>query len=227
MSHCASAAAFSSCMLLPYSYRKLKKLATAEQSDELPKNYFFVGKASAGGVSKLGGHSLKQLLTRESTAQQVVYERLFTKSLPQRMRESFFLTEVYNVKNLIKRSNLADEEVAFKLRTQNDDVSIKETLAPYYKLQPNDTTLVFESRFESGNLCLAAKVSEWEYNLFMQNDVNTEGHTQWFYFQVSNTKARSSVKFNIMNFVCCRCNSYRQKMTPCLTKACVYSSTPS
>ena len=43
-----------------------------------------------------------------------------------------------------------------------------------YKLTgEDDKTLVFESRFESGNLYLAQKVSEAEYNLLMSNDVNT------------------------------------------------------
>jgi hypothetical protein len=34
----------------------------------------------------------------------------------------------------------------------------------------------------------------------MQNDTNTKGSTQWFYFKVRNTK-RMKVKFNIINFV--------------------------
>jgi len=34
----------------------------------------------------------------------------------------------------------------------------------------------------------------------MQNDINTCGHTQWFYFQVKNTRAGLTVRFNIMNF---------------------------
>ena len=42
---------------------------------------------------------------------------------------------------------------------------------------PDDKTLLFESRFESGNLYLAQKVSEQEYNLLMSNDINTSGHT--------------------------------------------------
>lgn len=62
-----------------------------------------------------------------------------------------------------------------------------------------DKTLVFESRFESGNLSLAIKMSDNEYNLLLQNDINTKGHTQWFYFRVSNTKKGHTVKFNILN----------------------------
>lgn len=44
-------------------------------------------------------------------------------------------------------------------------------------------------------------MGESEYNLFMQNDINTLGHTQWFFFRVGNTTAQTSIKFNILNFV--------------------------
>ena len=68
------------------------------------------------------------------------------------------------------------------------------------RVDRSDKTLLFESKFESGNLYLAQKVSSNEYNLLMQNDINTTGHTQWFYFQVKNTRKNMSVKFNIMNY---------------------------
>ena len=68
------------------------------------------------------------------------------------------------------------------------------------KVDRADKTLLFEARFESGNLYLAQKVSDNEYNLLMQNDINTSGHTQWFFFQVKNTRKNLPVQFNIMNF---------------------------
>lgn len=69
----------------------------------------------------------------------------------------------------------------------------------YIPNSEEDLTLVFESRFESGNLWMAFKVSEQEYDLVLQNDVNTRGHTQWFYFRVLNTRKDLNVKFNIIN----------------------------
>ena len=42
--------------------------------------------------------------------------------------------------------------------------------------------LEFDSAFESGNLDIAYRVSETEYNLLMRGDTNTKGHQQWFYF---------------------------------------------
>lgn len=78
----------------------------------------------------------------------------------------------------------------------------KQTLdSQVYRLTgPEDRTLLFESRFESGNLYLAQKVSDMEYNLLMSNDINTSGHTQWFFFQVRNTRAKHKVRFNILNY---------------------------
>jgi len=51
-------------------------------------------------------------------------------------------------------------------------------LSPYYTLEDeDDDTLIFESRFESGNLMKACRVGESEYNLYLNSDTNTSGHT--------------------------------------------------
>ena len=73
-------------------------------------------------------------------------------------------------------------------------------IEPYYQKKDKfDKTLIFESRFESGNLAAALKVNENDYYLALQNDVNTQGNTQWFFFRVSNTKSYSAVRFNMLN----------------------------
>jgi hypothetical protein len=38
------------------------------------------------------------------------------------------------------------------------------------------SSLIFDSRFESGNLAAVIRVSEREYDLVLQNDVNTQGY---------------------------------------------------
>ncbi|CAD8154135.1 unnamed protein product [Paramecium pentaurelia] len=63
--------------------------------------------------------------------------------------------------------------------------------------------LKFDSNFESGNLFTSYKVGLNEYDLMMQNDTNTKGNTQWFYFSVENTVKNSVVTFNIINFTKC------------------------
>eukprot|EP00347_Sterkiella_histriomuscorum_P001857 403370413 len=51
-----------------------------------------------------------------------------------------------------------------------------------------DTTLFFNSKFESGNLREVERVSELEYNLYLNFDFNTLNYTQWYYFSVRNIK---------------------------------------
>jgi hypothetical protein len=65
----------------------------------------------------------------------------------------------------------------------------------------DDSTLVFESRFESGNLRTAFQVSEQEYDLTIRPDFNTTHHTQTYYFSVRNTRRNKVYKFNMINFV--------------------------
>jgi len=94
---------------------------------------------------------------------------------------------IENIVNLKKKSNSENSK------------SNKEP-SPYYTvMDKDDHTLVFESRFESGNLLAVAKKNDNEYILVVQNDTNTTGYSQWFFFKVSNTKANMTYHFNIIN----------------------------
>ena len=76
---------------------------------------------------------------------------------------------------------------------------MKVNVEPFYQRKnPEDNTLIFESRFESGNLAAATKVNDTEYHLLLQNDVNTGGHTQWYFFRTQNNK-QVEVRFNMLN----------------------------
>lgn len=75
-------------------------------------------------------------------------------------------------------------------------------------------SLTFDSEFESGNLLRAVQKSDAAYDLFLRSDLHTGGHTQWFYFAVSNTHPAALVRlaeqgvqvppvrarFNLVNF---------------------------
>jgi len=75
------------------------------------------------------------------------------------------------------------------------------SLNPFYVVQDeNDTTLVFEGRFESGNLKRVIQIEEFEYDVLLRNDYNSQGYTQWYYFSVSNTKKDVKYLFNLKNF---------------------------
>lgn len=49
---------------------------------------------------------------------------------------------------------------------------------PWYAALPGDATVVFESRFESGNLRRAIQIEQNEYDLILRPDINSEAHTQ-------------------------------------------------
>jgi len=71
----------------------------------------------------------------------------------------------------------------------------------YTLIIPTEGVLRFNSSFESGNLRKAVKLGEDEYNLILENDTNTQGNTQWYYFSVTNYKAGHTVKFSIINLL--------------------------
>ena len=112
-------------------------------------------------------------------------------------------TYLINIKKLVRDHNIESESKDFnKLKTTKPAKINKTCLPPapyYFPTGPEDKTLLFESRFETGNLLAAMKVSDNEYDLVLQNDINTNGHTQWFFFRVTNTYRGRTVKFNILN----------------------------
>lgn len=81
----------------------------------------------------------------------------------------------------------------------------------YSQLRPFDaqqlaplphTDLVFDSKFEGGNLAYAFRRNDQnDYDLFLQNDTNTMGYCQWFYFSVRNMRKDTEYRFNIVNQV--------------------------
>jgi hypothetical protein len=77
------------------------------------------------------------------------------------------------------------------------DASAKRSI--YSLKNGSDSTLMFESRFESGNLQKATKISEFSYNLTIRKDYHTAGHTQWYYFQITNVIAGIDYELCISN----------------------------
>ena len=82
-----------------------------------------------------------------------------------------------------------------------------------FTLVTPEECLRFDSHFESGNLRKVVKLSEFEYHLYLDLDVGTEGHTQWYHFSVSNMRAGQLVKFSIQNLTKCE-SLYKSGMQP-------------
>ena len=120
--------------------------------------------------------------------------------------------DMNNMSNNIIEDNNINNSMNESIKSEESEISeekevqlntIYGDLLPYYKLKDeNDRTLIFESRFESGNLLCAFKTDEEnKYQLFLQNDTNTTGYIQWFFFRVSNTQKGRKVNFNIINML--------------------------
>ncbi|XP_052234973.1 uncharacterized protein LOC127847242 isoform X4 [Dreissena polymorpha] len=75
--------------------------------------------------------------------------------------------------------------------------------------------LLFESRFESGNLRQARRVGQFEYELVLKTDLYTNRHTQWYYFRVQNAVPGITYRFRIVNLLK-RDSLYNYGMRPLL-----------
>ncbi|RUS91741.1 hypothetical protein EGW08_000449, partial [Elysia chlorotica] len=76
-------------------------------------------------------------------------------------------------------------------------------------------SLVFESRFECGNLRQARRVGQFEYELVLKPDLYTLRHTQWYYFRVTNAVPGVTYKLRIVNLLK-RDSLYNHGMRPLL-----------
>ncbi|CAI2360052.1 unnamed protein product [Moneuplotes crassus] len=112
-----------------------------------------------------------------------------------------------NVKGIINKKVTFQKNRTFG----NDKRKIKLVIPPDDQLPVR-----FESRFENGNLKKAVKISDTEYNLILNFDYNTGGHTQWFYFKaMTKLSEGTEVKFNILNLM--KPDSlYNYGMKPCV-----------
>jgi hypothetical protein len=72
-----------------------------------------------------------------------------------------------DVKKLLKTSNFVGEGQQQRADPEKKQL-VRVNLEPFYTATgPDDSTLIFESRFESGNLAAAVKVKEDDYHLLL------------------------------------------------------------
>jgi hypothetical protein len=98
-------------------------------------------------------------------------------------------------------------------------------LKTYYKPKDEfDDTLIFESRFESGNLKRVIQTGDYEYDLYLNPDFSTGTFTQWYFFRIQNTRKNRTYTFNIRNYQ--KSDSlYNQGMLPLLYSRKEYEKT--
>lgn len=153
------------------AYRKLKPFlasraeAAAKMAESVPRV-----KAEAPLLNEQSLRSLFAAEFRGDGSNPVVYNRYQSVfGHQQNSAYQYFKTDFSPMSQLVNVRELLDG---------NNPPSAGLVLPCYTPADAQDRTLVFESRFESGNLALALKVSDSEYNLVLSNDINTKGHTQ-------------------------------------------------
>jgi hypothetical protein len=57
----------------------------------------------------------------------------------------------------------------------------------------------FSSDFEGGNLAMAVETQERTYDLLLQNDTNSRGYNQWFYFLIEHPVPKQPYRFRVLN----------------------------
>lgn len=163
------------------------------------------------------GNSKLERYFQENPPQRVSTDILFSKTEQKEAMKDIFGEKAR------ERDFKCDSDKMFyrnlpRFQTQRDFSNLQATL-----LIPDiQNVLIFDSRFENGNLRKVAKVSNIEYNLWLENDLNTRGHTQWYFFKVMHQdivlaadKKAHRVKFNILNLA--KTSSlYQTGMKPCI-----------
>ncbi|CAK55630.1 unnamed protein product (macronuclear) [Paramecium tetraurelia] len=96
----------------------------------------------------------------------------------------------YNTKQIHMLINNTEEQ-------QDFEIQIPKIYRPFVGMIKQG--MKFDSNFESGNLDRVDQISNDEYNLYMRIDTNSIGHSNWFYFKITQNEQRK-VKFNICNF---------------------------
>lgn len=90
--------------------------------------------------------TLERKLKEEFASSELVYERVYPEALSAAKKSSLILTQLVPIS---------------QAQAQSNEDPLPELSSYYTPKDEKDETLIFESRFESGNLCLAFKVSQY------------------------------------------------------------------
>lgn len=175
------------------------KYAIDSTASEILKQYSHTrGYSSSSASARADTQSVSHSLYRYESDGIVVYDS--TARLPSDSPVPCFAASPRGAAACEKKDvELANEYDRQQFYAMPHYPAFKPRLNQYTLLVPDDS-LRFDSHFESGNLHKAVKVTESQYRLWLEHDVMTKGHTQWYYFSVANSKPMN-VQFTIENLM--------------------------
>ena len=114
--------------------------------------------------------------------------------------------DLSNIENFLdeKNGNFIDNKINTlnNMNNINSDINSKLIYVDEPKRE-NEAKIIFDSKFESGNLRMAIKLDsniKNEYDLIMRKDYNCEKNYSWFFFSIESDR-ETDIKFNILNFI--------------------------
>ena len=133
-----------------------------------------------------------------------LYIDLFKKSCPIvyqgfRPKDSFgFHSDLTDNSHNSYPFDFSDKSLAAYNFLNKNKATQVEPMGMLKEAPPN--SLIFDSKFEGGNLDQVVMTGPYEYDLYMRPDTNTGTHMHWFYFSVTGFSSAQTIKFNIINF---------------------------
>lgn len=104
-----------------------------------------------------------------------------------------------NPKSKCMATFLLDSKTILKQDIKKSNAGIYSHAHGPVSLATHRNKIEFSSNFECGNLFRVYQVEYNEFDLVLQNDINTKGNNQWFFFMVKHVPKGLTLKINIVN----------------------------
>jgi hypothetical protein len=166
--------------------------------------------------SNLNKISLPNLIDKKEITNETISTSTFSNTKRLTLNEIVQMSNnnMEKYKNCLNEIVYSETDIIDKHISYNDLTNLLNLKDPFikdsytrFKYKNYSDRVFFDSNFESGNLRMAIKISEYEYDLILRPETNCIRNFQWFFFlfkenykHYSNNNSNKSVyKFNIIN----------------------------
>ena len=166
--------------------------------------------------SNLNKISLPNLIDKKEITNETISTSTFSNTKRLTLNEIVQMSNnnMEKYKNCLNEIIYSETDIIDKHISYNDLTNLLNLKDPFikdsytrFKYKNYSDRVFFDSNFESGNLRMAIKISEYEYDLILRPETNCIRNFQWFFFlfkenykHYSNNNSNKSVyKFNIIN----------------------------
>jgi hypothetical protein len=166
--------------------------------------------------NSLNNISLPNLIDKKEITSDIISSTTYNNAKRLTLNEIIQMSNnnMEKYKNCLNEIVYSETDIIDKHISYNDLTNLLNLKDPFikdsytrFKYKNYSDRVFFDSNFESGNLRMAIKISEYEYDLILRPETNCIRNFQWFFFlfkenykHYSNNNSNKSVyKFNIIN----------------------------